>query len=320
MSIESYVATRAVEDESETQDSLRVYLNAIGKIALLNAEQEVELAQQIEAGLYAEKLLEDPESLKGDYDNLDDLRLVVYEGQEAQKRMIMANLRLVVSMAKRNQNKGVPLLDMIQDGNIGLMHAVEMFDYKQGNKFSTYASWWIRQSIIRQSWDQSRAIRLPVAVTEKIMKIAVATKAIEFNTGVPATQEQIANQVDMSLDSLAKFRSYNRDLVSLDEWVGDDEDETIADLLVDESDAPIEIAVEVRESRELLNKILGKLTPFEEQVLRLKYGFDDGMERSVREIATIIEASRPRVHRGLDSAMSKMKNLAMHYELHEHID
>lgn len=317
----------------ENLDTLGVYLRSIGKRALLNAEEEVELASKIEAGLYAKKLIEASQDskheyhkrwndIKRDYDDADSmLQIVIDEGEKAKNRFIESNLRLVVPLAKRyGATSNVPLIDRIQDGNAGIVHAVEMFDYKKSFKFSTYATWWIRQAIIRQSWDQSRAIRLPTHVTEKIMNISHITKNIERDTGRPATNEEIAEQARITLDELLQLRRYNLDLVSLDAWVADDTGATVADLLVDESDMPIEMAVEIQESRNTLNEMLGTLTPFEEQVVRLKHGIDDGQERSVREIETIVNASRPKIHRTLDGAMRKMKILTENYELHDLVD
>ena len=306
---DAYIIDRAetVDDLdvwNEGQDVVRVYLNQIGRIALLDAAQEVELAKQIEAGLYARNLLD---LERGDNEGM--LQDVVQEGEQARDHMIRANLRLVVSMAKRYNGKGVPLIDMIQDGNMGLMHAVEMFDYKKGFKFSTYATWWIRQAIMRRTREQSRTIRLPNYVTEKIMNVATIKKDIAQSTGRNATDDEIAERTGISVAELQKLYSYSRDLVSLDAVLSDDGDgATVGDLLIEESVSEIDEIFENQHRREMFETAFEQIDPREARIIRLRLGWNDGVPRTLDEIAVSEGISRSRVSQLEQRGLKKLRN------------
>lgn len=333
MSVESYayidephedtsysIDTVETVDQSDVwndgQDIVRAYLNQIGKIALLNAAEEVELAKQIEAGLYAQKLLDRQQD-----DSEGMLQIIAREGERAKDHMIRANLRLVVSMAKRYNSKGVPLIDMIQDGNMGLMHAVEMFDYKKGFKFSTYATWWIRQAITRRTWEQSQTIRLPNYVTEKIMNIAKIRRDIMQNTGHTATDDEIAARMNIPVAELQKLYSYGRDLVSLDAVLSDDRDgATAGELLVDEFAPAVHDIYENHHRREVFDTAFEQIDPREARIIRMRLGWDDGVPRTLEEVAAAEGISRSRVSQIELRGMRKLRQPEIREGLRDLLD
>src|SRR5215211_1796267 len=246
------------EQAAVSADLVRAYLNEIGKVALLNAAQEVELAKRIEAGLYADRLLTDPE-VTLTAARRRDLRALVVDGQRAKEHLLQANLRLVVSLAKRYTGHGLPFLDLIQEGNLGLIRAVEKFDYTKGFKFSTYATWWIRQAITRAMADQGRTIRLPVHLVEQVNKLERTRRILHQQLGRDATEEELGAELDIEPARVVELLGYARDLVSLDQTVGDDEDAQLGDFIED-SDAPMaEEAVNFRFMRDQLDAVLDTL-------------------------------------------------------------
>ena len=216
----------------QTADLVRVYLNEIGKVALLTAADEVELAKRIEAGLYAQHLLD--EGPAPSFNRKRELRGVAADGENAKDHLLRANLRLVVSLAKRYTGRGMPFLDLIQEGNMGLIRAVEKFDYTKGFKFSTYATWWIRQAISRAMADQARTIRLPVHLVEQVNKMQRIRREMLQELGREITDEELAHELDISLDRLEDLKNNARDLVSLDQTVGADDDASLGDFIADE--------------------------------------------------------------------------------------
>src|SRR6202040_3497569 len=220
-----------IDAQSPAADLVRVYLNGIGKTALLNAADEVELAKSIEAGLYAQHLLDTRKRL--DENRKRDLAAVVRDGQAARGHLLEANLRLVVSLAKRYTGRGMPLLDLIQEGNLGLIRAMEKFDYAKGFKFSTYATWWIRQAITRGMADQSRTIRLPVHLVEQVNKLARIKRELHQNLGREATHQELAEESGIPVEKVADLLDYSRDPVSLDMPVGAEEEAPLGDFIED---------------------------------------------------------------------------------------
>ncbi|MGN6245203.1 MAG: sigma-70 family RNA polymerase sigma factor [Motilibacteraceae bacterium] len=295
-----------LDQPAPTADLVRVYLDEIGKTPLLNAAEEVELSRRIEAGLYAERLLAahadgEPLSVPGtpSRERLTTtvalLEQVVAQGREAKARMVQANLRLVVSVARKYSQRGVPLLDVIQEGNVGLIRAVEKFDYRKGFKFSTYATWWIRQAISRGLVEQDRTIRLPVHVSEEVSKITRARRRLVQDLGREVTDAEIAEASGLPLERVTELRLVARDAVSLDSPVGDEEDTSLGDLVADTSTETVEDVVERTAMSEEISRLLDGLDERERTVLRLRFGLDDGRPRTLDEIGRVIGLTRERV-------------------------
>ncbi|MGN6332692.1 MAG: sigma-70 family RNA polymerase sigma factor [Motilibacteraceae bacterium] len=295
-----------MDQPAPTADLVRVYLDEIGKTALLNAAEEVELSRRIEAGLYAERLLAAhadgaPLSVPGTPSRervattVALLEQAVAEGREAKARMVQANLRLVVSVARKYSQRGVPLLDVIQEGNVGLIRAVEKFDYRKGFKFSTYATWWIRQAISRGLVEQDRTIRLPVHVSEEVSKITRARRRLVQDLGREVTDAEIAEASGLPLERVTELRLVARDAVSLDSPVGDEEDTSLGDLVADTSTETVEDVVERTAMSEEISRLLDGLDERERTVLRLRFGLDDGRPRTLDEIGRVIGLTRERV-------------------------
>src|SRR6478735_69880 len=227
-------AIRRDEDldaQGPSADLVRVYLNGIGKTALLTAEQEVDLAKRIEAGVFAGHMLESGKRLSPQ--RRIDLKMIVRDGGRARSHLLVANLRLVVSLAKRYTGRGMPLLDLIQEGNLGLIRAVEKFDYTKGFKFSTYATWWIRQAISRAMADQSRTIRLPVHLVEQVNKMQRVRREMNQTLGREASHAELAHELDITEERIRELIDLSRDLVSLDQAVGSDDDASLGDFIAD---------------------------------------------------------------------------------------
>jgi RNA polymerase sigma factor RpoD-like protein len=307
------------EQVTQTADLVRVYLNEIGKVALLNAEQEVELSKRIEAGLYAEHMLAEkggstPAKRTG------ELRALVTDGRRAKDHLLRANLRLVVSLAKRYTGHGLPFLDLIQEGNLGLIRAVEKFDYTKGYKFSTYATWWIRQAITRAMADQGRTIRLPVHLVEQVNKLQRTRRLLHQQLGRDATEEELAAELDIEPAKVIELLQHSRDLVSLDQAVGDDEDAQLGDFIED-TDAPMaDAAVEFGLMREQINQVLGTLEARERAVLRMRYGLDDGTPRTLDEIGRAFGLSRERIRQIERDTMAKLRHPSRSQALRDYAD
>jgi RNA polymerase nonessential primary-like sigma factor len=304
--IERPTATEAdLDAQSPAADLVRVYLNGIGRTALLTAADEVELAKRIEAGLFAAHLLE--VGVKLSPTRRRDLAAVVREGHSARQHLLEANLRLVVSLAKRYTGRGMPLLDLIQEGNLGLIRAMEKFDYAKGFKFSTYATWWIRQAITRGMADQSRTIRLPVHLVEQVNKLARIRRELHQQMGREATDEELALESGIPEDKIADLLDHSRDPVSLDMPVGSDEEAPLGDFIEDADATDAESAVISGLMHTDVRSVLATLDEREQQVIRLRYGLDDGQARTLDQIGKIFGLSRERVRQIEREVMGKLR-------------
>jgi RNA polymerase sigma factor (sigma-70 family) len=295
-----------LDEAAASADLVRVYLNEIGKVALLTAADEVELAKRIEAGLYAEHLLTAPNDFT--LARRRDLRALVMDGGRAKDHLLRANLRLVVSLAKRYTGHGMPFLDLIQEGNLGLIRAVEKFDYTKGFKFSTYATWWIRQAISRAMADQSRTIRLPVHLVEQVNKMQRMRREMNQQLGRDATHAELAAELDVTEDRVRELIDLSRDLVSLDQTVGSDDDASLGDFIADENATAAEATVEAGLMRAQLHSILATLESREAAVVRMRYGLDDGQPRTLDEIGRAFKLSRERIRQIERETMAKLRH------------
>ena len=295
-----------LDAQSPAADLVRVYLNGIGRTALLTAEDEVELAKRIEAGLYAQHLLATKKRMAASKKR--DLAFIVRDGQAARQHLLEANLRLVVSLAKRYTGRGMPLLDLIQEGNLGLIRAMEKFDYAKGFKFSTYATWWIRQAITRGMADQSRTIRLPVHLVEQVNKLARIRRELHQQLGREATDAELAEESGIPAEKIADLMDHSRDPVSLDMPVGSDEEAPLGDFIEDAEAASAESAVISRLMHSDVRSVLATLDEREQQVIRLRYGLDDGQPRTLDQIGKLFGLSRERVRQIEREVMSKLRN------------
>jgi RNA polymerase nonessential primary-like sigma factor len=298
-----------LDAQSPAADLVRVYLNGIGKTALLTAAQEVDLARRIEAGVFAQHVLdaaaEEGSTLERQY--AADLRTVVRDGHSARNHLLEANLRLVVSLAKRYTGRGMPLLDLIQEGNLGLIRAVEKFDYSKGFKFSTYATWWIRQAITRGMADQARTIRLPVHLVEQVNKLARIRRDLHQKLGRDATHEELAAESGIPEERIADLLDHARDPVSLDMPVGSDEEAPLGDFIEDGESADAETTVISHLLHEDLRRVLATLEDREQQVIRMRYGLDDGQPRTLDQIGRRFGLSRERVRQIEREVMAKLR-------------
>ncbi len=278
-------------------DLLGQYLTQIAATPLLRAEEEVELAQRMEAGSQATRRLEQAEAEGRELpaDELRRLEQKARDGLAAKDHMIRANLRLVVSMAKRHAHRGLPLLDVIQEGNLGLIRAVEKFDYTKGFKFSTYATWWIRQSIERGLAMRARTVRLPVHVVEDLSKLAKVERRLQLTLGQEPTAAQVAEAADMPVERVERLRRAGREAISLDTPVGDDGQTVIGDLIQDSEVLQAAEAVEFKALGEQLRAAVGTLPPREAMILTLRYGLHDGRPHTLQEVADQVGLTRERV-------------------------
>ena len=303
------MSSEDLDAQSPAADLVRVYLNGIGKTALLTAAQEVDLARRIEAGVFAQHVLdaakEEGRTLERQY--AADLRTVVRDGHSARNHLLEANLRLVVSLAKRYTGRGMPLLDLIQEGNLGLIRAVEKFDYTKGFKFSTYATWWIRQAITRGMADQARTIRLPVHLVEQVNKLARIRRDLHQKLGRDATHEELAAESGIAEERISDLLDHARDPVSLDMPVGSDEEAPLGDFIEDSESTSAEAMVVARfMSVDILN-VLNTLEEREGAVLRMRYGLEDGKPRTLDEIGRAFGISRERVRQIERDSMAKLR-------------
>ena len=298
-----------LDAQSPAADLVRVYLNGIGKTALLTAAQEVDLAKRIEAGVFATHVLDTAaaEGRELDQDYARDLRAVVRDGERARNHLLEANLRLVVSLAKRYTGRGMPLLDLIQEGNLGLIRAVEKFDYAKGFKFSTYATWWIRQAITRGMADQARTIRLPVHLVEQVNKLARIKRDMHQRLGREATHEELAEESGLPAEKISDLLDHARDPVSLDMPVGSDEEAPLGDFIEDDQAADAENTVISHLLHDDLRRVLGTLEEREQLVIRMRYGLDDGQPRTLDQIGRRFGLSRERVRQIEREVMAKLR-------------
>ncbi|MDN8623565.1 MULTISPECIES: sigma-70 family RNA polymerase sigma factor [Corynebacterium] len=296
---------RANNNENPSADLVRVYLNGIGRTALLNAEDEVELSQRIEAGLYAQHLLDSDEQFTPSKKR--DLKAIAKDGRAARAHLLEANLRLVVSLAKRYTGRGMPLLDLIQEGNLGLIRAVEKFDYTKGFKFSTYATWWIRQAITRGMADQSRTIRLPVHLVEQVNKLSRIKREMYQHLGREATNEELADESGIDESKIDLLLKQSRDPVSLDMPVGTDEEAPLGDFIEDSEATDAEEAVVASLRHSDIRTVLATLEKREQDVIRLRFGLDDGVPRTLDQIGREFGLSRERVRQIEREVMAKLR-------------
>ncbi|MBP2476992.1 RNA polymerase primary sigma factor [Crossiella equi] len=303
-------------------DSVRAYLKQIGKVALLNAEEEVELAKRIEAGLYAVERLrkaeEEDEKLVAQLRR--DLRWIVRDGEKAKNHLLGANLRLVVSLAKRYTGRGMAFLDLIQEGNLGLIRAVEKFDYTKGFKFSTYATWWIRQAITRAMADQARTIRIPVHMVEVINKLGRIQRELLQDLGREPTPEELAKEMDITPEKVLEIQQYAREPISLDQTIGDEGDSQLGDFIED-SEAVVAVdAVSFTLLQDQLQSVLATLSEREAGVVRLRFGLTDGQPRTLDEIGQVYGVTRERIRQIESKTMSKLRHPSRSQVLRDYLD
>jgi RNA polymerase sigma factor (sigma-70 family) len=308
-----------LDEMAASADLVRVYLNEIGKVALLTAADEVELAKRIEAGLYATHLLSSPNDFTAARKR--EMRLIVADGERAKDHLLRANLRLVVSLAKRYTGHGMPFLDLIQEGNLGLIRAVEKFDYAKGFKFSTYATWWIRQAISRAMADQSRTIRLPVHLVEQVNKLQRIRRELSQELGREAEHSELAEQLDITEERVRELMDLSRDLVSLDQTVGADDDASLGDFIADErATSAAESSVEAGLMRTQLRDVLGTLEAREAAVVRMRYGLDGGQPKTLDEIGRAFKLSRERIRQIERETMAKLRHPSRAQVLRDYLE
>ncbi|WP_158883022.1 RNA polymerase sigma factor [Amycolatopsis anabasis] len=303
-------------------DSVRAYLKQIGKVALLNAEEEVELAKRIEAGLYAAERLRnvEEEGEKLPTQMRRDLKWIVRDGERAKYHLLEANLRLVVSLAKRYTGRGMAFLDLIQEGNLGLIRAVEKFDYTKGFKFSTYATWWIRQAITRAMADQARTIRIPVHMVEVINKLGRIQRELLQDLGREPTPEELAKEMDISPEKVLEIQQYAREPISLDQRIGDEGDSQLGDFIED-SEAVVAVdAVSFTLLQDQLQSVLQTLSEREAGVVRLRFGLTDGQPRTLDEIGQVYGVTRERIRQIESKTMSKLRHPSRSQVLRDYLD
>ena len=310
-----------------TADPVKDYLKQIGKVALLNAEQEVELAKRIEAGLFAEEKLAkefaDFDRTKADSDTrrlVRDLQWIAHDGKRAKNHLLEANLRLVVSLAKRYTGRGMLFLDLIQEGNLGLIRAVEKFDYTKGYKFSTYATWWIRQAITRAMADQARTIRIPVHMVEVINKLARVQRQMLQDLGREPTPEELAKELDMTPEKVVEVQKYGREPISLHTPLGEDGDSEFGDLIEDSEAVVPADAVSFTLLQEQLHQVLDTLSEREAGVVSMRFGLQDGQPKTLDEIGKVYGVTRERIRQIESKTMSKLRHPSRSQVLRDYLD
>ncbi|MBE1877245.1 RNA polymerase sigma factor [Myceligenerans pegani] len=306
-----------------TADPVKDYLKQIGKVALLNAEQEVELAKRIEAGLFAEERLASTEFDRNDKDQRRmerDLKWIAHDGKRAKNHLLEANLRLVVSLAKRYTGRGMLFLDLIQEGNLGLIRAVEKFDYTKGYKFSTYATWWIRQAITRAMADQARTIRIPVHMVEVINKLARVQRQMLQDLGREPTPEELAKELDMTPEKVVEVQKYGREPISLATPLGEDGDSEFGDLIEDSEAVVPADAVSFTLLQEQLHQVLDTLSEREAGVVSMRFGLQDGQPKTLDEIGKVYGVTRERIRQIESKTMSKLRHPSRSQVLRDYLD
>jgi RNA polymerase sigma factor RpoD-like protein len=301
-----------------TADPVKDYLKQIGRVALLNAELEVELATRVEAGLFAEEKLLNEKKL--DKKLKRELEWIVEDGKRAKNHLLEANLRLVVSLAKRYTGRGMLFLDLIQEGNLGLIRAVEKFDYTKGYKFSTYATWWIRQAITRAMADQARTIRIPVHMVEVINKLARVQRQMLQDLGREPTPEELAKELDMTPEKVVEVQKYGREPISLHTPLGEEGDSEFGDLIEDSEAIKPEESVTFTILQEQLMQVLGGLTNREADVIKARYGLTDGQPKTLDEIGKVHGVTRERIRQIESKTMSKLRHPSRSQALRDYLD
>jgi RNA polymerase primary sigma factor len=324
---ESFVLSSGDDDDAPAQqvvtagataDPVKDYLKQIGKVALLNAEQEVELAKRIEAGLFAEERLNSGDKLDAKLKR--ELWWIGQDGRNAKNHLLEANLRLVVSLAKRYTGRGMLFLDLIQEGNLGLIRAVEKFDYTKGYKFSTYATWWIRQAITRAMADQARTIRIPVHMVEVINKLARVQRQMLQDLGREPTPEELAAELDMTPEKVVEVQKYGREPISLHTPLGEDGDSEFGDLIEDSEAVVPADAVSFTLLQEQLHSVLDTLSEREAGVVSMRFGLSDGQPKTLDEIGKVYGVTRERIRQIESKTMSKLRHPSRSQVLRDYLD
>jgi RNA polymerase primary sigma factor len=301
-----------------TADPVKDYLKQIGKVPLLNAEQEVELAKRIEAGLFAEEKLNSGDKIPAALKR--ELEWIAEDGRRAKNHLLEANLRLVVSLAKRYTGRGMLFLDLIQEGNLGLIRAVEKFDYTKGYKFSTYATWWIRQAITRAMADQARTIRIPVHMVEVINKLARVQRQMLQDLGREPTPEELAKELDMTPEKVVEVQKYGREPISLHTPLGEDGDSEFGDLIEDSEAVVPADAVSFTLLQEQLHQVLDTLSEREAGVVSMRFGLTDGQPKTLDEIGKVYGVTRERIRQIESKTMSKLRHPSRSQVLRDYLD
>jgi RNA polymerase primary sigma factor len=300
-----------------TADPVKDYLKLIGRVPLLNAIEEVTIAKRIEAGLFAQHKLESGAKIAPKLKK--ELRWIAEDGQRAKQHLLEANLRLVVSLAKRHTGRGMPFLDLIQEGNLGLIRAVEKFDYTRGFKFSTYATWWIKQAITRAMADQSRTIRVPVHMVEVINKVARAQRTLSVDLGRSPTPAELAKDLDMTVEKLEEVQTFGREPISLHTPLGEDGGSEFGDLIED-AEAPVaDDVVTFSFMQEQIRSVLDTLAERESGVIALRFGLRDGRPRTLEEISAVYGVTRERIRQIESKTMSKLRHPARSQSLRDYL-
>ena len=310
---------RRVIAAGATADPVKDYLKQIGRVNLLNAEQEVDLSERIEAGLYAQHLL-DTESDKMDFKRRRELKWAANDGKRAKDHLLEANLRLVVSLAKRYTGRGMLFLDLIQEGNLGLIRAVEKFDWKKGFKFSTYATWWIRQAITRAMADQARTIRVPVHMVEVINKLSRVQRQMLQDLGREPTPDELARELDMPVEKVQEVQKYGREPISLHTPLGEDGDSEFGDLIEDTDAIAPSDAVAFSLLQEQFKQVLETLSPREAGVIKMRYGLEDGQPKTLDDIGRVYGVTRERIRQIESKTMSKLRHPSRAQTLRDFLD
>jgi RNA polymerase primary sigma factor len=322
---------RAADDEDEvpvysstitgaTADPVKDYLKQIGKVALLNAAEEVELAMRIEAGLFAEEKLSHMSDAEKRTQLGRELQWVAKDGQRAKSHLLGANLRLVVSLAKRYTGRGMQFLDLIQEGNLGLIRAVEKFDYTKGFKFSTYATWWIRQAITRAMADQARTIRIPVHMVEVINKLARVQRQMLQDLGREPTPEELSRELDMTPEKVIEVQKYGREPISLHTPLGEDGDSEFGDLIEDTEAVVPADAVGFTMLQKQLESLLDSLSEREAGVIRMRFGLGDGMPKTLDQIGDTFGVTRERIRQIESKTMAKLRHPSRSQSLRDYLE
>lgn len=319
----------SVPDGISIEDPVRMYLKEIGKVPLLTAEEEIELAQKMEDGVKAaekiaelKKTLEDcSEEEKAEIKKqIEEQQEIADIGEDSKKKLAEANLRLVVSIAKRYVGRGMLFLDLIQEGNLGLIKAVEKFDYRKGYKFSTYATWWIRQAITRAIADQARTIRIPVHMVETINKLIRVSRQLLQELGREPTPEEIAEEMNMPVDRVREILKISQEPVSLETPIGEEEDSHLGDFIQDDNVPVPSDAAAFTLLKEQLVEVLGTLTEREQKVLRLRFGLDDGRARTLEEVGKEFNVTRERIRQIEAKALRKLRHPSRSRKLKDYLD
>ena len=310
---------RRVIAAGATADPVKDYLKQIGRVSLLNAEQEVDLSERIEAGLYAQHLL-DTEASQMDFKRRRELKWAANDGKKAKDHLLEANLRLVVSLAKRYTGRGMLFLDLIQEGNLGLIRAVEKFDWKKGFKFSTYATWWIRQAITRAMADQARTIRVPVHMVEVINKLSRVQRQMLQDLGREPTPDELARELDMPVEKVQEVQKYGREPISLHTPLGEDGDSEFGDLIEDTDAIAPSDAVAFSLLQEQFKQVLETLSPREAGVIKMRYGLEDGQPKTLDDIGRVYGVTRERIRQIESKTMSKLRHPSHSQTLRDFLD